>query len=268
MKPVADLSGSERGGQMTETRRIPKRERQKRILAKLRAYDSLQIPDLIAALAPLPAAIERDIRDMHQAGIAQRHAAATAQSSEPAGAEHSAVTEAAPRKLAALAMRFIQPHMVLMIDGSATLHLARRLATDAQNITVITNSLSAATLLGANPTISVTFCPGRYDSRHGTVAGPDTIRFLGRFRANLAIVSAGGITEDGPTCGLSDAMATRRAMLKRSEERIVLLDHSKSGRCHPQLVCRLTDIDQLICDKPPDAKLRSALRQAEVEVHY
>src|SRR5688500_16192305 len=100
MKPVADLSGSERGGQMTETRRIPKRERQKRILAKLRAYDSLQIPDLIAALAPLPAAIERDIRDMHQAGIAQRHAAATAQSSEPAGAEHSAVTEAAPRKLA------------------------------------------------------------------------------------------------------------------------------------------------------------------------
>jgi DeoR/GlpR family transcriptional regulator of sugar metabolism len=268
MKPVADLSGNERGGQMTETRRIPKRERQQRILAKLRAYNALQISDLIASLAPFPEGIERDIQEVHQTGIAQRHAAATAKSSEPAGTERNAVTEAAPRKLAALAMRFIQPHMVLMIDGSATLHLARRLATDAQNITVITNSLSAATLLGANPTISVTFCPGRYDSRHATVAGLDTIRFLGRFRANLAIVSAGGITEDGPTCGLSDSMATKRAMLKRSEERIVLLDHSKSGRCHPQLVCPLGDIDQLVCDEVPDAKLCSALHKAQVEVHY
>jgi len=171
------------------------------------------------------------------------------------------------QKLVAAAMRHILPHMVVMVDGGATsLDVARRMATDAQNITVITNNLLAATVLGANPTINVTFCPGRYDNRRGTVEGPDTIRFLSRFRANAAILGACGITADGLNSSHSDAVAIKRAMLKRSEEHILLLDHTKFGRRHPHRVCPLEDIDRLICDEAPDGKLAAALRSANVEV--
>lgn len=242
---------------MSETRRLPKRERQKRILEKLRASNDLWIPGLVTALD--------DVRHMHQEGLAERMAAATLQ---PAGAEQQGVA-ARRQKLAALAVRAIQPHMVVMIDGGATaLDLARRMAVDARQITVITNNLPAATMLGANPTINVTFCPGRYDGDHGTVDGSDTIRFLSRFRANLAIIGACGITAQGPNSAHSNAAAIKRAMLERSEECILLVDRTKFGNRNPHRLCPLEEIDRLICDEPPDAALNAALSKARVEVQH
>ena len=242
---------------MSETRRLPKRERQKRILEKLRASNDLWIPGLVTALD--------DVRHMHQEGLAERMAAATLQA---AGTERQGVA-ARRQKLAALAMRAIRPHMVVMIDGGATaLDLARRMAVDAREITVITNNLPAATLLGANPTIDVTFCPGRYDGDRGTVDGTDTIRFLSRFRANLAIIGACGITAQGPNSTHSDAAAIKRAMLERSEKCILLLDRTKFGNRNPHRLCPLEEIDRLICDEAPDAALNAALSKARVEVQH
>ena len=245
---------------MSETKRISKQERHRRILAELHASNDLWIPGLVTALD--------DIRHIHQEGVSERRAAAALAGAEPGQAENQAVP-AERQKLAAMAMRYIRPHMVVMIDGGSTaLDLARRMATDAQHITVITNNLPAATVLGANPTIAITFCPGHYDSRRGTVDGPEAIRFLGRFRANLAAIGACGITEDGPSSSHADSMPIKRAMLERSEENILLLDHTKFGRRHPRLVCPLGDIDRLICDQSPDAKLSAALRAANVEVQH
>jgi DeoR/GlpR family transcriptional regulator of sugar metabolism len=243
---------------MSERKRISKQERHRRILAELHASNDLWIPGMVTALD--------DIRHIHQEGVAERRAVAALVSAEPGGGENQSVM-AQRQRLAALAMRFVQPHMVVMIDGGPTaLDLARRMATDAQNITVITNNLPAASVLGSNPTINVTFCPGRYDNHRGTVDGPETIRFLSRFRANLAVLGACGIVADGLSSSHSDAVAIKRAMLKRSEEHILLLDHTKFGRRHPHLVCPLDDIDRLICDLAPDGKLGAALRTAKVEV--
>lgn len=241
---------------MSETRRLPKRERQKRILEKLRASNDLWIPGLVTALD--------DVRHIHQEGLAGRMAATL----QAAGPEQQGVA-AGRQKLAALAMRAIKPHMVVMIDGGATaLDLARRMAVDAREITVITNNLPAATLLGTNPTIDVTFCPGRYDGDRGTVDGVDTIRFLSRFRANLAIIGACGITAQGPNSAHSDAAAIKRAMLDRAEERILLLDRSKFGNRNPHRLCPLEEIDRLICDESPDTTLNAALSRARVEVQH
>lgn len=242
---------------MSETRRLPKRERQKRILEKLRASNDLWIPGLVTALD--------DIRHMHQEGLAERMTAAAL---PPAGADQQGVA-ARRQKLAALAMRAIRPHMVVMIDGGATaLDLARRMAVDAQEITVITNNLPAATLLGANPTINVTFCPGRYDGDRGSVDGSDTIRFLSRFRANLAIIGACGITAQGPNSAHADAARIKRAMLERSEECILLLDRTKFGSRNSHRLCSLEEVDRLICDESPDATLSAALSKARVEVQH
>lgn len=242
--------------QMSEPRHLPKRERQKRILKKLRASNDLWIPGLVTALD--------DIRHMHREGLAERMAAAL----PPDGANQQ--DSAARRQtLATLAMRAVRPHMAVMIDGGATaLDLARRMVVDAREITVITNNLPAATLLGANPTIEVTFCPGRYDGDRGTVAGADTVRFLGRFRANLAILGACGITAQGPNSAHCEAAAIKRAMLERAEECILLLDRTKFGSRNPHRLCPLEEIDRLICDGPPDAALSAALSKARVEVQH
>jgi DeoR family glycerol-3-phosphate regulon repressor len=161
----------------------------------------------------------------------------------------------------------VRPHMVVMIDGGATaLDIARRMAGNAQKITVITNNLPAATLLSANPTISVTFCPGRYDGGRGVAGGADTLDFLQKFRANLAILGACGIDAKGPSSGHTDAAAIKRVMLERAEENVLVLDHTKFDSRHAHSVCALAEIDHLLCDTRPEGDLRKALLQADVDV--
>src|SRR4029450_12511046 len=106
---------------MSETRSIAKRERQRRILAALRASNDLWIPGMVTALD--------DVRHMHAEGLAERTANATGASAMDLPATPQR------QRLAALAMRFVRPHMVVMMDGGATaIDVARRMASDAQSI--------------------------------------------------------------------------------------------------------------------------------------
>ncbi|HKP25686.1 MAG TPA: DeoR/GlpR family DNA-binding transcription regulator [Dongiaceae bacterium] len=242
---------------MSETRSIAKRERQRRILAALRASNDLWIPGMVTALD--------DVRHLHAEGLAERAANAADASAGPIAQDLPAVPQR--QQLAALALSFVRPHMVVMIDGGATaLDVARRMARAAQRITVITNNLPAATLLSANPTISVTFCPGRYDGDRGVAGGADTVDFLQKFRANLAILGACGIDAKGPSSGNADAAAIKRAMLERAEENVLVLDHTKLDSRHSHTVCPLAEIDHLLCDTRPEGDLRKALLQANVDV--
>jgi DeoR family glycerol-3-phosphate regulon repressor len=236
---------------MSESRSIAKRERQRRILAALRASNDLWIPGMVTALD--------DVRHLHAEGLARRAAnAASAIDLQPTPQR---------QRLAALAMRFVRPHMVVMMDGGATaIDVARQMASDAQAITVITNNLPAATLLSANPTIAVTFCPGRYDGDRGAAGGAETVDFIGRFRANLAILGGCGIDAEGASSTHADAAAIKRAMLERSEENLLVLDHTKFGGRHPHAICALAEIDRLLCDTRPTSDLHKALLQANVEM--
>jgi DeoR/GlpR family transcriptional regulator of sugar metabolism len=242
---------------MSGTQAIARRARQRRILEALRAGDDLWIPGMVTALD--------DVRHIYAEGRCEREAAVAAANADP-------VTSARPlasrrQRLAALAMRFVRPHMVVMMDGGATaLDLARRMASEAQSITVITNNLPAATLLSANPTISVTFCPGRYDGDRGAAGGAETVRFLQRFRANLAILGACGIDAKGPSSGHADAALIKRCMLERAEENVLVLDHTKFGSRHAHSVCPLAGIDHLLCDTQPPASLRKVLAHAAVDL--
>ena len=119
-----------------------------------------------------------------------------------------------------------------------------------------------------NPTITVLSCPGQYDSHEGSVTGPDAINYLGRFNANRAVIGASGITLEGPNDVHSSAVAVKRAMLARSQEHILLLDHSKFEMPNLEVVCPLGEIHRLVTDQAPAHELASALGKAKVEILY
>ncbi|MEZ5833858.1 MAG: hypothetical protein R3D05_22030 [Dongiaceae bacterium] len=243
---------------MSRPRRIAKPARQKWILEQLRASNDLWIPGMVSAL-------DSD-RPIHALDRVERRADASSASLTSTDPEWLPNVEQR-QKMTALALDCVRPHMVVMIDGDGVvLDLAWRMATDGPEITVITNNLPAARLLGGNASITVHFCPGRYDCRRGAAEGAETIDFLQRYRANLAFISACGISADGPNGARADAAATKRVMLERSDQRILLLDHGKFGLRRPHSICSLGLIDRLICDEAPDEELHAALRLNGVEV--
>jgi DeoR/GlpR family transcriptional regulator of sugar metabolism len=256
---------------MKKPRRMPKQERQGRILAELRVSTTLRISDLATELGVSTETIRRDLEEMGQSGLINRTyggAVARPFGYEPAWNERSNAMASEREAIAAYAIQLIQPGEVLMIDaGSTTLHFARRLAAELRDLTVITNSFAVATALGTNPAMTVIVAPGRYDVHEGGLTGPDTLTFLQRFNANHTIIGASGLTEEGPNEANSGATAVKRAMLARAQDRILLLDHSKYGQPSLEVICPPAGINRLVTDKAPPKEIAQALRGAGVEVY-
>src|SRR5262249_24650661 len=134
---------------MKRPRRMPKQDRQSRILAELRVSTTLRISDLAAELGVSTETIRRDLEEMGQSGLINRTyggAGARPLGYEPAWNERSNAMAVEREAIAALAIKLVRPGEALMIDaGSTTLHFARRLAAELRDLTVITNSFAVAT---------------------------------------------------------------------------------------------------------------------------
>ncbi len=249
----------------TARRKLRKTERQERILGELRASPAIRIAKLADDYEVSTETIRRDLDDLGRRGMLNRTyggASARAFAFEPALSERHKEHVEERQRIGALAARAIRPGQVLMVDvGSTTVHFARRLSAEARDLTVITNSFGVATVLSANPTITVLMCPGRYDGREGSVFGADAVAFLERYNANVAVISASGLTPDGPNDVNPNAAAIKRAMLARSAAGLLLLDHSKYEQLTLENVCPLARIDVLVSDAAPPAALGRALKR-------
>lgn len=256
---------------VTTQKRLSKRDRQQRILAELRVSATLRISELANELGVSYETIRRDLEEMGESGLINRTyggAVARPFGFEPAWNERANAMTAEREHIASLAIRFVQPGEVLMIDaGSTTLHFARRLAAELKDLTVITNSFAVAQAVATNPSMSVIACPGRYEVQEGGVAGPDCIAFLSRFNANRAVIGASGFTLEGPNEANSNAAAVKRAMLARAQERMLLIDHLKFGQPNLEVVCALQDLNRIVTDKAPAREMALALRKAEIELN-
>lgn len=252
------------------SRRLRKGERQERILGELRASPAIRISQLAERYGVSTETIRRDLDELGRRGMLNRTyggASARAFGFEPSLTERHKEHVEERQRIGALAARAIRPGQVLMIDvGSTAVHFARRLSAELKDLTVITNSFGVATVLSTNPTIAVILCPGRYDGREGSVFGSDAVAFLERFNANVAVISASGLTAEGPNDVNPNAAAIKRAMLARAATGLLLLDHSKYDLLTLENVCPLSELDALVSDRAPSAPLARALKRAGVEV--
>jgi len=157
----------------------------------------------------------------------------------------------------------------LMIDcGSTTALFAQSLARRNLSLTVVTNCLSVATVLGSAENVRVVVCPGDYVAREGGIYGSDTVAFIRRFRADKAFIGAGGLTTEGITDADSRGCWVKRAMIERSSRTILIMDSSKFEVPQFEQVCPLDDIDDLVCEAAAPPELEVPLLDAQVRVHF
>jgi DeoR/GlpR family transcriptional regulator of sugar metabolism len=152
-------------------------------------------------------------------------------------------------------------------SGSTTTHVARRIAVEMRDLTVITHSFGVATVLAINPTIKVLMLPGNYHATEGATVGAHTISFLGNFFADHAIIGASGLTSDGPSDALIECGAVYSAMVMRSANCVVVADHSKHDRIFAAQYARWREVGHLVTDAAPSGPLQTVLQHARVETH-
>jgi DeoR/GlpR family transcriptional regulator of sugar metabolism len=250
--------------------RLGKTERRERILAELRLAPHVRISELAGRFGVSAETVRRDVDALSDEGLVNRAyggASAAPMGVQPPFGERDRARVEERARIGRLAASLVKPGEVLMIDaGSTTTQLARALTVNGRRLTVLTNSLSVAQVLGMNDSASIILCPGDYMVHESAVFGSETEAFLGRFHANRAFIGAGAIAPQGVMDVNRAAVAVKRAMLRQAETVYALIDHSKFDQRLLSLVVELRAIDVLICDEPPGGALAKSLKEAEVEI--
>ncbi|MGI6536912.1 MAG: DeoR/GlpR family DNA-binding transcription regulator [Caldicoprobacterales bacterium] len=155
---------------------------------------------------------------------------------------------------------------LIMNSGTTTYYAAVALK-DHKNLNIVTNSLAIAVELGACPTFKVILLGGEINAQHSFTYGNDVLEQLKRYKAKHAILSIDGVcVDEGVSTIHAEEVMVARMMMERSNDTIIIADHSKLGKEGFMYVCDLQDINKLITDKKADPERVKEIREANVQV--
>lgn len=244
--------------------------RQTRILAELGNTPSLRIADLALKLEVSTETIRRDLDAMTRLGLLNRTygGAIRPSNSEPPVHERDALFVAERERIADAVLPLVHSAKVVIISsGSTAVHVARRLATQMKDLTVIAHSFGVAKVFASNPMIKVLMLPGEYNADEDSMVGAHTVAFLNNFYADFAILGASGMAGDGPSDALLETGAVLTAMVARAAKTLVVADHSKFSLLFPARYASWRQVSDLVTDRRPEGVLLDTLSQNKVMIH-
>lgn len=246
-------------------------ERQKKIAEHLQKAEFASLEELASQLNASVSTIRRDVIELEAAGLIRRtHGGArllnfNSQSDEFAFSRRDTLLLPEKEVIGKACAALIQPGQSVIVDaGSTVYHVARHFMPDA--LQVITNSLPVANLFASTQQIEVIVSGGIIYPRLGVLVGPLAVTAFSDLHADVAIMSAGGITLEGITNSHALLIDIQRAMLRAAGKVIFCLDHTKFGRRSVAHLCDLSEIDIVVTDSDAPMDLVNALRNRGLEV--
>ncbi len=244
-------------------------ERQKRIEDHLSKVEFASLSELSELVDTSESTVRRDLGVLESKGTARRtHGGArlvNPKSDEftfSARDTHQLDEKEAIGKACA---ELIQPNQTVIIDaGTTCYHVARYL--EAKTPQIFTNSLPVANLFGAANKLEVVVSGGVIYPRLGVLVGPLAVEAFGKIRADVAIMSCGGVTLEGIMNSHGLLIEIQRAMIQAARKVIFCIDSSKFGRQSISKLCELDAADVVVTDRPVPPEILKALRKNDVEV--
>lgn len=158
------------------------------------------------------------------------------------------------------------PITVGLTGGTTTGEVARLLARRV-DVTVVTNALDIAVLLGRRPRVRVIVTGGVIRPLSGELVGPLVTRTLAPFQLDAAVIGVDGLDA---AVGLSthdhlEAHANA-AMIDAAAQVVVVADGSKIGRVLAAGIAPVTSVHRVVTDRTADPAAVAKLRAAGVRV--
>lgn len=246
-------------------------ERKQRILATLHQKPAVRVTELERALCVSAASIRRDLADLERTGLLKRtHGGAiSAQMAmiEPSLAEKEDQYQAEKAAIARLAVTLVKRGDTIFLDaGSTTRQIARELR-HHQGVTVVTNALNIAWEL-ASSELELVVTGGQVRRGILSQVGPLADHAIAAVHVDKLFLAANGIDlEKGVTTPNPVEAQTKRAMVERASEVILVADRSKFGRITFSRICGLDRVHRVITDDRLPLNTANALAAAGVKVH-
>lgn len=245
--------------------------RQEHIVTLVRTNGYMSNEDLAQHFNVAVQTIRRDVGFLADKGfLCRHHGGATPVSTVEniAYNERQILNFNAKEAIGRYAAALIPDRSSLFINiGTTTESFARALSTH-HDLRVITNNLHVASLISGRTDFKTIIAGGQVRPQDGAIVGAGAIDSLAAFRAEFGVIGISGIEEDGTLLDFDlDEIQCARAIIRHSRRVLLLADHTKFSR-HPMgRVGDLSDIDDLITDRPVSAEFQEHLTNASVTLH-
>lgn len=241
------------------------------ILDVVAARRSVTLAELVGTLGISPATARRDLTELaDQRLLTRTHGGATL---AEGGTELPVAlrdTRNAAAKLAiaraTVARLPAERHVVALSGGTTTASVARELSARA-DLTVVTNSLSIASLLSTRSGVRVVMTGGFLRPQSLELVGALAEHTFSAVNVGTAVLGADGVSADaGVTTHDETEARTNHAMVAKAQRTVVVADGSKVGRVALAQMAGLDQVTMLITDASADPAELDRIRAAGVEV--
>jgi DeoR/GlpR family transcriptional regulator of sugar metabolism len=245
-------------------------DRRHRILQRVAEEQTIHIRETAVDLGVSEMTIRRDITRLERDGFLRRtYGGATAhvtRSLELAFNARALQSAAAKRLIAMAAVPLVARATTLFIGTGTTAEQFALYLPPRDDVTIITNSLPVASLLGTRPG-RVVILGGEVRPHELCCVGPVAHATVGRYNADVAVLGVAGLSVRHGITELDDETAeVHRLMAERSEGLVVVADGSKLGSAAVATVLPVDAITTLVTDETAGATDLDALRVRGVDV--
>ena len=203
------------------------------------------------------ATMRRSLQSMHERNLLERvHGGATLRGAlrpEQLFSDKEGQLNQEKSRIAEAALAMIEDNDVIYLDGGSTILCLARLLDQRKNLTIVTNSLMAASILMESGH-KLILTGGEFRAISRTLVGPLSAHVIRNITVNKAFMGTIGLTlSDGMSTTDASEAFTKLQVLPRARQVILLADHSKLGFSSFVHSGDLRSINVLITDGIGDA---------------
>ena len=247
-------------------------QRREKILELLKEDGSAKVVDLARLFKVTEVTIRQDLDKMEKEGlVVKEHGGAFLKNVEDQVRNFSLGNQENLDKkelIAAKCLEFIENGDTIILDsGSTTTEIAKKLLGGHRVLTVITNALNIALMLGAESGIEVIMTGGEFKPPTLSLTGQKAADFFKGLNAQKLFLATAGLSlKAGLTYPSISDLVVKKAMIESAETTYLVADSTKIGKSAFASLGALSLIDYIITDSGIQEKHKQLFHDNEIEV--
>ena len=246
-------------------------QRREKILDLLREDGSAKVTNLAKLFKVTEVTIRQDLEKLEHDGLVVReHGGAFLKNVEDQVRNFSLIHQENMDKkelIAKMSLQFIETGDTIILDsGSTTTEIAKKLK-GMKNLTVITNALNIALMLGAEPGIEVIVTGGEFKPPTLSLTGQKAADFFKGLNVHKLFLATAGISlKSGLTYPSISDIVVKKAMIEAADITYLVADSSKIGKSAFASLGALSLIDYIITDEGVEDEQKQVFKEHEIEL--
>jgi DeoR/GlpR family transcriptional regulator of sugar metabolism len=246
-------------------------QRREKILELIKEDGSAKVIDLAKIFKVTEVTIRQDLEKLEKDGLVIReHGGAFLKNIKDQVQAFSLANQDNIDKkelIAQKCLEFIESGDSIILDsGSTTTEIARQLK-GFKNLTVITNALNIALMLGVEPGIEVIVTGGEFKPPTLSLTGQKAADFFKGINVQKLFLATAGISlKSGLTYPSISDLVVKKAMIDAADTTYLVADSTKIGKSAFASLGALSLIDYIITDAGIEEKHKQVFKDQEIEL--